>query len=151
MLFGHISGAMAVNPDHRPQSIAEFRDALGCGPLRNHPALRTVPRSVSHTAPPRATPATQASPRTTTALQPAVGITTPPTSPPTATRIEQPDSGELDRLLARYIGPMAKIIAARARKEALDTEGLLQRIAEAIDDPSDRAQFLAAARRLNSG
>jgi serine/threonine protein kinase len=132
-----IDRAMAVNPEDRPQSIAEFRDALGCGPLRNHPALHTIAREVPGTAA-RSSPATQALTRTTT-----TAATTA-----TGSRTELRDTGELERLLARYIGPMARIIAGRARKEVSDDEGLLQRVAAAIDDEADRAEFLAAARRI---
>jgi serine/threonine protein kinase len=134
-----IDAAMAVNPEHRPQSIAEFRDALGCGPLRSHPELRTGARTQPRTVPqiPTQPPA-----------QPRTVAPTARPSPQTIVPTQFRDTTELERLLARYIGPMAKIIAARARKEAPDEQALLQRIAESIDDEKDRAEFLSAARKL---
>jgi hypothetical protein len=83
-------------------------------------------------------------PRTTSA--PAIDVRT--SAPATGARTQFGETGELERLLARYIGPMAKIIAARARKQSPDEPALLQRIAEAIDDEKDRAEFLSAARKL---
>ena len=133
-----IDAAMSVNPENRPQSIAEFRDALGCGPLRSHPELRTGARTVPRTVP------TQPPQRT---VQPTMTAAAPQTVAPTQpTQLR--DTAGIERLLARYIGPMAKIIAARARKEAPDDQALLQRIAESIDDEKDRAEFLSAARKL---
>jgi serine/threonine protein kinase len=137
-----IDGAMAVNPEDRPQTIAEFRDALGCGPLRSHPALRTIAPETSVGAG-HSSPATQAPTGRTTGVPTGTGI-----PPATGIPPELRDTAELERLLARYIGPMAKIIAGRARKQARDEHDLLQRFAEAIDDPGDRTQFLAAARQL---
>jgi hypothetical protein len=59
-----------------------------------------------------------------------------------------PGSAEIERLLAQYIGPVAKIIAGRARRSATDDEGFVQALANAIDGEVDRAAFLAAAQRL---
>jgi serine/threonine protein kinase len=134
-----IDAAMAVNPQERPQSIAEFRDALGCGPLRNHPELKTGARTQPRSSPQMPTvPQTQ--PRTVAPM----GRSSPQTVAPT----QLGDTGNIERLLARYIGPMAKIIASRARKDSPDEQTLLQRIAESIDDEKDRAEFLSAARKL---
>ena len=142
-LLAAIDAAMVINPEDRPQSIAEFRDALGCGSLRNHPALRTQQPS-STAAPVRTGPQTGPPPITKTRT-----TTAPTTGPTTPTTLGLGDTAELERLLARYIGPMAKIMAARARKESPDYQVLLQRMAESIDDDKDRAEFLSAARKLN--
>ena len=134
-----IDAALSVNPEDRPQTIGEFRDALGCGPLRNHPALRTEP-------PRRSVPAAPVAP-------PAQPPAAPPqtTQPARATATITRDTGELERLLAQYIGPMAKIITSRARKTATGEDELLRQLAEAIDDETDRTAFVAAARRLRTG
>jgi hypothetical protein len=133
-----IDAAMAVNPEDRPQNIAEFLDALGCGPLRNHPALRTQP---ARAAPP--------GPGRTAVPQP---VTRAPTAAaPTTQHAGAPVPGDavaLERLLAGYIGPMAKIIVARAQTGATSHEDLLRRLGESIDGDEDRAAFLSAARRL---
>jgi hypothetical protein len=61
-------------------------------------------------------------------------------------------SAELDaqvqRLLAQYIGPMAKIIYARAQKIAASPDELIASISNNIDDDQNRAAFVAAANRL---
>jgi serine/threonine protein kinase len=137
--------AMAVKPEDRPQSIAEFREALGFGgPVRDQPALRTgAPGMTGSAARPQTAARAESVPRTT-------APTTASTSAPATVMPGLGETGDIERLLARYIGPMAKIIARRARAEAPDDEGLLRRVAEAIDDAGDRAEFLAAARRLKS-
>jgi hypothetical protein len=52
---------------------------------------------------------------------------------------------QLEQLLARSIGPMAKIVVARARKRAADDEALLKKLGDAIDDAGERAAFVAGA------
>jgi hypothetical protein len=140
-----LDAAMAVKPEDRPQSIAEFRKALGFGGLlRDQPALRTgAPGMTGSAARPQTATRAESVPRTS-------APTTASTSAPATVMTGLGETGDIERLLARYIGPMAKIIARRARAEAPDDEGLLRRVAEAIDDAGDRAEFLAAARRLKS-
>lgn len=55
---------------------------------------------------------------------------------------------ELEQLLARAIGPMAKIVLGRARKRAVDDAALLDSLAGSIDDATERETFVAAARRV---
>jgi serine/threonine protein kinase len=133
-----IDAAMAVNPEDRPQNIAEFLDALGCGPLRNHPALRTQPARAAPAGPGRTAVPQQ--------------VTRAPTAAaPTTQHAGAPAPGDavaLERLLAGYIGPMAKIIVGRAQPAATSHEDLLLRLGESIDGDEDRAAFLSAARRL---
>ncbi len=47
--------------------------------------------------------------------------------------------------LARYIGPLARVIVRRAAESARSVGELCNAIAAAIPDPADRASFLAAA------
>lgn len=61
------------------------------------------------------------------------------------------DAAQLEQLLARYIGPMARIMLARARKAAHDDEALVADLARSIDSESDRSAFLGAARKLLAG
>jgi hypothetical protein len=64
-------------------------------------------------------------------------------------------SAELDaqvqRLLAQYIGPMAKIIYARAQKTATSPGELIASISNNIDDDENRAAFVTAANKLLRG
>lgn len=58
------------------------------------------------------------------------------------------DAAQLEQLLARYIGPMARIMLARARKTAQDDDELVASLAQSIDSESERSAFLAAARKF---
>ena len=81
-------------------------------------------------------------------------VTSPQTVSSTAIPTQMPtsqadvDAAELERLLARYIGPMARIILARALKSGATGAELVQSLAGSIDDETDRDAFVAAARRL---
>jgi hypothetical protein len=55
---------------------------------------------------------------------------------------------QIEKLLTGYMGPMAKIILARARKKGGDDQSLLNALAGYIDDEVERASFLAAAARV---
>jgi hypothetical protein len=55
---------------------------------------------------------------------------------------------QLEQLLARSIGPMAKIVVARARKRSADDAAFLKTLGAAIDDAGERATFVAAATRI---
>jgi hypothetical protein len=57
----------------------------------------------------------------------------------------------LEQLLARYIGPMAKIYIARAGKTAADDADLVDRLAGCIDDQAEREAFVAGAKRVLAG
>lgn len=57
---------------------------------------------------------------------------------------------QLEQLLTHYIGPLASIVLARARKTASDDEALVHSLAKNIDAAEDRAAFLAAAARIVS-
>jgi len=61
------------------------------------------------------------------------------------------DQGLLDRLaqaLAPYIGPIAKMVVARAARSVHNTDELLTAVAGELSSESDRRRFLAAARAL---
>jgi TIR domain len=60
-----------------------------------------------------------------------------------------PDSQEFEAtraLLARHIGPIAKVLLQKAVTEAQSLDDLCQRLAEHVRAPGDRAAFLQAAR-----
>jgi serine/threonine protein kinase len=145
-----IDAALGVLPEDRPASIAEFRDALGFGLLQTHPALREHGSLDATPAdgPPRAAPTPPAAPARPAPVTggPRSGpVTIPPkTGSPEAAGWEP----QLEKLLARYIGPLAKIILSRARGSATTTDELVQAVADAIDDPNQRAEFVRAALAL---
>lgn len=120
-----IDAALCVQPAGRPPNVAEFRDALGFGPRQTHEGLREYGGSPG-------APERRESPRSaSTATPPAAG-----------------ENAQLEKLLAGYIGPMARIIIARARKSARSHEELLDALAAAIDDDERRSSFLRAAAGL---
>jgi hypothetical protein len=55
---------------------------------------------------------------------------------------------QIEKLLTTHMGPMAKIILARARKKGGDDQSLLNTLAGYIDDEVERATFLSAASRM---
>jgi hypothetical protein len=62
-----------------------------------------------------------------------------------------PEDAQLEKLLAGYIGPVARIIVAKARKTSVTRYELLQKVAAAIDDAEKRAAFLRAAGATGKG
>jgi serine/threonine-protein kinase len=57
----------------------------------------------------------------------------------------RPDAAELERLtaaLAAHVGPLARVLVARAAGEGASGEALWERVALHIDDPGERQQFL---------
>ena len=54
---------------------------------------------------------------------------------------------QLDQQLTHYIGPMAKIVLARALRKARDDAELVRMLAEQVDSESERAAFVTAAGR----
>ncbi len=48
---------------------------------------------------------------------------------------------QLQRALANYAGPLAKILIRRAQKAADDIPGLIDTLAESISDQHERASF----------
>jgi hypothetical protein len=48
-------------------------------------------------------------------------------------------------LLARYVGPVAKILAERAASRAANEKALYLALAEHVQNPSERARFLRDA------
>jgi len=155
-----LDAALSVRPEDRPINITEFRDALGFGPLQEHPALREygstlIPATTGRVGA-RAPAVRSTQPRSAVAA-PAERTTHEPRSagaaqPVTAAPVDaSPEDAGLEKLLAGYIGPLARIIMARARKSAASREDLLRTLAQAIDNEEHRAAFLRAAGEPGSG
>jgi serine/threonine protein kinase len=142
--------ALQVRPDDRPQDIASFRAALGLTPWQTRPGAKERDSAGARTGPGELQPATSA-PSVRAATQPGVRSEQPARVPTTAAPLSAPAGAanpQLERLLAQYIGPMAKIFCARAQKTARSSEELMNTLAEAIDDDEDRDAFLAGAAKL---
>ncbi|HEY0338687.1 MAG TPA: serine/threonine-protein kinase [Burkholderiales bacterium] len=161
--------ALSVKPADRPQDIASFRTVLGL-PLSQgrtqietdvQPQTDTFGRIEDISGASRITESRQAEPASRI-TQPSRLIepsrsTQPSTQAAPASRSVSVTpaanpSAELDaqvqRLLAQYIGPMAKIIYARAQKSAASPDELIASISNNIDDDQNRAAFVTAANRL---
>ncbi|MBR0668389.1 serine/threonine protein kinase [Roseomonas hellenica] len=69
----------------------------------------------------------------------------PAKAAPAAPVTMRPDKVELERLvaaLAAHIGPLARVLVARAVEDGGSGEALWERVAQHIDDAAERAQFL---------
>jgi serine/threonine-protein kinase len=66
------------------------------------------------------------------------------TSMTTAKRIalSEAELEQAQRVLTRYMGPVARVLVKRNAPGCLDTKQLWQRLAEQIEKPGDRAEFL---------
>jgi class 3 adenylate cyclase len=56
--------------------------------------------------------------------------------------------GQVEALLARHIGPIAKVMMRNARKAATDRAALVAELAATIERDKDRAEFAAAVEKL---
>jgi class 3 adenylate cyclase len=72
----------------------------------------------------------------------------PPTSARRPPRAPAPITSTVlataEEVLARHVGPIARLLVAKAAKEAADTVALADRLAAHIDDPVKREAFLTA-------
>jgi class 3 adenylate cyclase len=71
------------------------------------------------------------------------------TKPPTPAHALSPDVvAKATEQLAAHLGPVAKVIVRKAAEQATDARDLYERIAQHIDDPRRREQFIAAGPKL---
>ena len=68
------------------------------------------------------------------------GVRTPLVAP------DSPEFEALRALLARHIGPIAKIFVQKASTEARSLDEFCERLATHVGTPTDRTAFLQAAR-----
>jgi serine/threonine-protein kinase len=134
-----VARALAKAPAERFQSAAAFRAALLAAygqPLADTISESTIlqPRPVRATAP----EAAAASPPAHTALTPGVPSTPPPTgwSPPVLKQVEVE--------LARFVGPVARVLVRRAAQQHKQMSALAVALTETLDKPADREAFLRA-------
>jgi|GEM_PF-2329438 len=63
-----------------------------------------------------------------------------------ALEADSPEFEAIRIMLARYIGPIAKMLVQKALAEAPSIDSFCERLAEHVSTPADRASFLKAAR-----
>jgi eukaryotic-like serine/threonine-protein kinase len=154
-----IEKALEKAPEKRFQTAEEFRNALlevqsvASQSAAGYRLVTPAPLPVYATPAPgpvHTTPA-PAAPPTLESMQ-----TAPIAEAPVATAgrgasraVKSLDAPELERLkkeLAVYIGPMARIIVARAAKNSGSLRQLYETVAAEIPSPADREKFLASHR-----
>lgn len=139
-----IERALEKAPERRFQSAEDFRNALvelqaQLAPPPSGLRLVTPPPVPVYAVPARltdsietvATPAAPAAAQGLRASQPVKSL-------------GEPDLEKLKKDLAVYIGPMARIIVARAAKRSGSLRQLYEAVAAEIPSPSDRQKFLAS-------
>jgi serine/threonine-protein kinase len=136
-----VARALAKAPAERFQSAAAFRAALLA--QYGRPLADTISESTIISAGKPARPlvpdtAHPHAPAPATALGPAPPSTPPPTgwSPPVLKDVEL--------ALARYVGPVARVLVRRAAQQHKQLGSLAAALTEAIDKPAEREAFLRA-------
>jgi len=140
--------ALEKRPENRFQTAEEFRNALlEAQSVAVQPAAGYRRVTPPPTAPVPAAPVPR-SPEPEQALPPVP-------APVTAERrgasrpvksLDAPDLEKLKKELAVYIGPMARIVVARAAKNSGCLRQLYETVAAEIPSPVDRQKFLASFR-----
>ena len=132
--LGPIAPLLAKKAARKARTAAELVALLADGvplPVQREQFLREAAKLVPGAAagaPPPAVPAAAAP---------------PPAAP--ALALEEAARARLEGLLARHIGPMAKLLLKRALNGARGRRELLETLAGSIDDADERAQFEADA------
>ena len=147
--------ALSVKPDDRPQDIPTFRALIGLTDSDSRSLRREVESEMEGMAPnpaPTTGPGARSTP-TGRITQPSGQLRGTTTRATTATpAAPSPEvEAQIQRLLAQHIGPMAKIIYARAQKSETTGEGVIKSVAQSIDDDAGRAAFLADATKVLRG
>jgi serine/threonine protein kinase len=147
--------ALSLKPDDRPQDIPSFRALIGLTEADSRSPRREPESEMEGMAPnqgPTTAPSARVTPtaRITQPSGPLRGTTTRATSATPAAPSPEAEA-QIQRLLAQHIGPMAKIIYARALKSETTGEGVIKSIAQSIDDDAGRAAFLADATKVLRG
>jgi eukaryotic-like serine/threonine-protein kinase len=139
-----IERALEKAPERRFQSAEDFHKALLelqsrlAPPPSGHRLVTPPPVPVYATPPPASdfleTSAASATPAPAESLRPSQPVKS----------LGEPDLDRLKKELAVYIGPMARIIVARAAKRSGSLRQLYEAVAAEIPSPADRQKFLAS-------
>jgi serine/threonine-protein kinase len=129
-----IQTALAYAPEERYSSAAEFSQALAAAHAKTGV---TKPASIGDE---------------TKLVSTAPIVAAPVISAPDAGPLLGADLlAEVERDLATYIGPMARIAVRRSAKTIPDIEALYQSLGSCIDNAEERASFIALGRRRAQG
>ncbi len=135
-----VAKAIAKDPQARFASAAEFRDVL----LRvasGHPADLNEPKHVMQPAPSAAwASAMNDAPGAVSNERPGTAPSGAQTTP--ITGWDNAALAQVERALATFIGPMARVLVREAAKASTDMRGLGNRLAEYVAEPADRSAFL---------
>jgi serine/threonine protein kinase len=126
-LLAAIDWALTPHENDRPQSVAEWREALlGI----TDPKVVKLERAKAQlkAQPAKVEPATQAAPKL-------------PPQPPKAVVFDPALIGNLETRLAQYLGPIANLIVSKAAKKAGSEAELIALLAAEISEPAERAAF----------
>ena len=125
--------ALARRPDDRFTSAAQFRAALleaqaHIGNAGNTDETIIQPRPITHS----------------------VGVESTGRPPPSTNTLvesgwDMDDLAKLERRLARFVGPIAKVMVRRSAKETTDIVVLTQQLASKIAGTAEREEFLKGA------
>jgi serine/threonine-protein kinase len=127
-----ISRSVAFDPEDRYPNAAEFSRAAS-------EAVPGLPGALS-------APEASASPTTSPeAKTPPISRTAGPLAGEAS--LHPPLSREIERDLATYIGPMATVAVKRAARETTDLLALYELLGRQVNNPRDRAEFLARGRQ----
>jgi serine/threonine-protein kinase len=142
-----IARAMAKSPGRRFPAADQFRDAVVTA--HRAPAPSAVSEDTIIVTAPR--PGTGDTSRATGGGTPARGWAVPevgheatptPTTGPPPTGWDAGVLSDVERELARFVGPLAKVMVRRAAKQVADVRALRARLASELDSEAERAAFL---------
>ncbi len=155
--------ALAKRPEERYSSAGEFRDELLA--VYNQPVSPTIREETLICMPSRPSEPGDASSQrggihksgSDTGTRPSTPPATParpPTTMPTevlrAAGWNPEEIAGVERTLAHYVGPIARVMTHRAAREARDCASLVQKLAEHLNSDADRARFLQQTSRFAS-
>ena len=137
-----VARAIAKAPADRFQSASEFRTAILDAYAQ--PVANTISEATIVTARARATTAadTPGSGPGVPSLPKTFSVSSPSAPPPTGWSAVVLSGVEIE--IAKYVGPVAKVLVRRAAKEYKDLESLVGSLMPAIDDLKERAAFAKA-------
>ncbi|HET9206086.1 MAG TPA: serine/threonine-protein kinase [Burkholderiaceae bacterium] len=136
-----VSRAIAKSPADRFQSAAEFRTAIldaYAQPVANTISEATIVTHRSRATSGEAAGNISAPP----SLPKTFSVSSPSAPPPTGWSGVVLSGVEIE--IAKYVGPVAKVLVRRAAKEHKDLESLVGALMPAIDDPKERSAFAKA-------
>ena len=137
-----VARALMKRPEDRFPSTHAFRTAVLAAydkPVAETVSEATIITEIARTAAPDATPSAGARATPT-------GGSTPPSLPPSST---PPPTGwdalvlgNVERELARFLGPVARVLVRRSAREHTSVEGLAIALTAHLTSPDDREAFL---------